>query len=127
MCLISKWNFPKKAKEDIICYKILRKEEYGYYTPYLDTPVKLNSTLKATGCRFRSFKNRYEVGEGYIHAYTKRYLANPVRFEEFMDDSYDYVSIKCIIPKGTKYHVSKNGFEICSRKMHLEDISIPSL
>ena len=53
MCLNSKWRFPKRAKKDIVCYKILEKVETDnddeYYTPYQDTEVDITKPFKAKG------------------------------------------------------------------------------
>lgn len=38
------------AEEDIICYKILKKDSEGYFTPYRDFAVDMDSKiLKAEG------------------------------------------------------------------------------
>ena len=122
MCLISKWRFAKKAKKDIVCYKVLDKMGDKYYTPYMDTIVDINRILKAKGFSFSFFDDPKEKGKGYIHTYASLYYAkehvsamackNPVVF-------------KCIIPKGTKYHISKNCTEFCSKKIDFES-QIPS-
>lgn len=119
MCLNSKWRFPKRAKKDIVCYKILEKVETDngdeYYTPYQDTEVDITKPFKAKGISL-SFSNntRYEKTKGYIHTissleYIKTYLRGfgGIKFAIF----------KCHIPKGTKYHESIYDVEYCSRKI----------
>ena len=113
MCLVSKWRFSKKAKEDIVCYKILGKMGEGYYTPYQDVKVDVTKPLKAVGNSI-TFFDPLEKRSGYIHTissleYIKMYL------HDF--DGIEFAVFKCIIPKGTKYHKSKDGTEYCSRKI----------
>lgn len=125
MCLISKYRFPKRAKEDITCYKVLaigRNSENTqiYYTPFMDIPVHVPGILKAEGSSIR-FDYIYEVGKGYIHAYYYDYTAitNVVR-DTFCN--IDSIVVECTIPKGTKYHINESGIEICAKKMIINKI-----
>ena len=114
MCLNSKWRFPKRAKNDIVCYKILETDNGDeYYTPFLSTNVDITKPFKAEGISL-SFNTRYEKTTGYIHTVSsleciRTYLRNI--------DCIKTVIFKCYIPKGTKYHKSLDNFEYCSRKI----------
>lgn len=115
MCLVSKWRFSKRAKKDIVCYKILERTGGEYYTPYLDTEVDITKPFKAKGISL-SFNNntRYEKTKGYIHTISDLGLIK--HYIEGMSCSHPVV-FKCIIPKGTRYHKSQNDNEYCSRKI----------
>lgn len=111
MCLISKWRFPKKADRNIVCYKVLRQSSFGrWITPYKWTHVTLDNYLVAKKCKTFSILNPYDKGAGYIHAYfNEKYIHFNLPTERVFI---------AIIPKGTKYHISKNG-EICAKKMFI--------
>lgn len=111
MCLKSKWRFPRRAKKDIVCYKILCREEGdNYYTPYTNFKVDINIPLKATESSLS--KNGYLKSIGYIHTYSS--------LEKALDEVLYFPSgviFKCIIPKGTKYHRSRTNIELCSKQI----------
>ena len=118
MCLISKWRFAKKASYDIVCYKVLDKMGDEYYTPYRDTIVDINRIFKAKGFSF-SFFDPKEKGKGYIHTYATLHYAKEHVFEMACRNP---VIFKCIIPKGTKYHISCNDSSFCSKQINFERI-----
>lgn len=121
MCLSSKWIFPRKAKEDIVVYKeVYCDKEDNIYSPYMLTKIgnikNLPISFKAKWLDIEEriewilFQNLKSIGAGYIHSYS----------------SLDYICVsvkrptciyKCIIPKGTKYHKSKNDTQYCSKKL----------
>ena len=121
MCLISKWRFAKKASHDIVCYKVLDKMGGEYYTPYMGTIVDINRVLKAKGFSFSFFEPK-EKGTGYIHTYVTLQYTKNCLFEIGYNPP---IVFKCIIPKGTKYHISKDCIEFCSKKIDFES-QIPS-
>lgn len=121
MGMLSKTRFPQRAKKDILCYKEFRVIENEDYlkTPIRGTIVPSESEWPTEmipehrpPLRFNS-DSAYIKGEGYIHAFIYKHK------------SYIYPKIvlaECIIPKGTKYHISKSGMEICARKLILKRI-----
>lgn len=116
MCLISDTRIPSIAKKSIICYKkvrLLNKEECE--TPCIKAILKrgkLNvakgpEQINIHGYSLQShFLFGYSIGEGYIHAYQDKGWGCWGK---------DYVSVTCIIPKGTKYFVG--SMDICANKM----------
>ena len=114
MCLISKRRFPQKAKEDIVCFKVLKRGHMvgtTWMTPFRYIPVETNKLLIAKECKTFSIHYPYNKGKGYIHAYA---------FKQFVrTNSYYERVFKAIIPKGTKYHISRDGTEICAKKMFI--------
>ena len=143
MCLQSKWIFPRKAAKDIVCYKILTKDDNGdLITPYQNFPIGNIKELPITveGGKGKSIKQYikcikylYEYSknivhsimtefkckeEGYIHAYTHLHDAEWIAIVS-RPSFGKYIIVKCIIPKGTSYHISFDGMEICARKMEI--------
>lgn len=114
MCLLSRSFLPKRAKKDIICYKILRQSQGSLYSPVMDTLVIL-SCLEAKGLNFPKRRKEYwQIGKGYIHAFLSKNLAY-ITCSTTFDDSVHRV-YKCMIPKGTKYYTGINS-EICAKKL----------
>ena len=109
------WTFPviEKAKKDIIVYKVLAfsniapfnssyKYQIGYNFPIHKDYLKLYET---------KHNRRGLVGFGWLHAYTDELSAINHTL-----DKKSYVNIyKMIIPKGTKYIISDDKTEICTK------------
>lgn len=87
------------AKEDIICYKIVRKRGDELYTPYQEVKIK-PGIFKATGTLSEDCGDRRKtVGEGVIHTFAK--------YDQALDekDGKNTLIYKCVIPKGTNYYI----------------------
>lgn len=128
MCLIAYNQPPKIATDDIPIFKyLLRSAFYNtWYTPYTLTLVPLDKILIG---KFESPLNeKYHIGhindknkeiivicDGFIHAFTTAF--------EHYQRSGGYLGqqtlIRGYIPKGTQYHVSIDGSEICAKKIIL--------
>ena len=120
MCLYSKQILPRRATKDIICYKVLCCTGSCFRTPYYDMRMDINKEYEAKGPKIAKafIKNNYQkyfaiVEKGYIHCFTQENAARDMWFY----DVRKRVIMKCIIPKGTLYYKSKNGLEICARKI----------
>lgn len=124
MCLYSRTPIPSIAQEDIICYKMF--EVNPIWKDYLRTPYMLEVVkLCDFPCMFTASPNKrvipaydasctnkiieYQIGPGFIHAYT-----HPIDIT-----SYRFCVVLCKIHKGTKYYVSTDGKEICASQMEL--------
>lgn len=113
------------AKKDITCYKILRKSsnqfsgsnqfgEVCYKTPFFYCNVKLGERVVAEGYQEfgrRSFPFKKDfthvANGGFIHTFAsmqgiKSFFKNWK--EEYSFGLYDYVVVKCHIPKGAQYY-----------------------
>lgn len=125
MCLESKTIFPRIAKEDIICYKVIDIKNYSVYNKsYQYDEHKIN---KANGgfwlikdilfhffCRKKYFFIRYY--SGILHSFAfKEYAFNLfVNLEKYES----YTIWECVIPKESLYfegHYNEYG----SRKLKL--------
>lgn len=124
MCLESKTVFPKIAKEDIICYKVIDIKGYSVYNrSYQYDEHKIN---KANGgfrlikdILFYFFHKRYSfVGYvfGILHSFVfKRYALNLL---SNLEKSDSYTVWECVIPKGSLYFEGYYN-EYGSRKLKL--------
>lgn len=131
MCLTTVQTRWLRAKEDIVCYKLLDRDKFynpiyalyvkgitEYQTPFRGTPIN-NEVLegkkyfRAKGwSTFEPGLGGYHITEGAIHACAT---------EEKAWDYYKYGSMgnsifKCIIPKGTRYAVGIDD-DICAKKI----------
>ena len=125
MCLESKTIFPKIAKEDIICYKVIDIKGYSVYNrSYQYDEHKIN---KANGgsrlikdILFYFFDRekypfvRYVFGTLHSFAFEKYALNLFIRLRK--NDSYTIW--ECVIPKGSLYFEGRY-YEYGSRKLKL--------
>jgi hypothetical protein len=99
MCLdIKKGSRLKTAKEDIVCYKMIRKCNETYYTWYKRALVVLGETYVSCLVRKKSPENVVEDG---IHSFKN--LIDLKNFVHWMLFGNYYI-VECIIPKGSKYY-----------------------
>lgn len=118
MCLIAQANVkPCVAQKDIKVVKLLKKQEDGsYVTPFQDTPVTLNSMLRAGGnskgfiCGYNDC--REEITSGFIHA-------------SLSVGKYDIedcvVGMVAYIPMGTEYFVGIYVSDVCAKQLFITD------
>lgn len=111
MCLVSSSKKPRIAKKDITVYKFVLIENNGYITPYERTPLIFDTTDLPKDIEKFGFRN-YHIRGGYIHAYTNYEEAKHGLVWYGM--RYNKTIIAGIIPRGTKYFVSKDKREICA-------------
>ena len=125
MCIRVKNIFPKKAKTDIVCYKLLNDDmtapctrfqyDLGEYKanglPSLLIDIKDSIIRKVR----KEFPMRYWYGVGLIHTYksfSSRFLSKYLK-------EFNQRVFKCIIPKGTYYYKSDDSIEYASRKLRI--------
>lgn len=108
MCLCTKWEKSKKAKRNIIVYKILDKDCVSPYRGFVyNLGVKYNTDFKSVK---GIFSNNTYVDDGF-HAFTsKRALLKSHLYKK----STPTVAFKCIIPKGSSYYISSCKKQIVS-------------
>lgn len=102
----------KKAKEDIVCYKILYVHNGNLFTPYTADEVPsqiykgelpmVSDPLKSRRF-FRRIFHSDVIEEGYIHTFRVEQCAlSTARY--FGIKGSEIRIFKCIIPKGTYYY-----------------------
>lgn len=125
MCLESKTIFPRIAKEDIICYKVIDAKNYSiYFGKYQYREHEINKAIGCFGlikdilfyffCRKRYSFIRYY--SGILHSFALKECALNSFYILRKDKSYTIW--ECIIPKGSLYfegHYNEYG----SRKLKL--------
>ena len=123
MCLYSK-NYPRIAKRNIVCYKVLRKWlTTSSCSKYIDsetivTPVTLDIVTVKTGGSFEAagteLKQKttsgYAYSRGFIHTFKN--VSDALEFLEICkansDSVLSFIIYYCIIPKNTKYVKGKD-------------------
>lgn len=107
------------AEKDITCYKILRKSKDNlggihYHTPFYQVYIELGERVIAKGYRdvgskLTPFRKHFThaVSGGFIHTFAtiqgvKSFFKN-WRVAYYFD-MFEYVVVKCYIPKGAKYY-----------------------
>lgn len=115
MCLVSSSSKPRIAKKNIIVYKFVLLENNQYITPYLRDSLISDTTNQPKDVEKFGFRN-YHIRGGYIHAFTS--------YEEAKHSlvwygvHYSKTIIAGVIPRGTKYFVSKNRKQICAETIN---------
>ena len=113
MCLYSNRKNFKKAKEDIICYKVLKviRTFFGYTfyaTPYMNKPVpKLGVEMKDDECldakKYPNISSKYMISAGGFHTF-KNFDDAKDELKWHLDNcGKEYIIVKSIIPKGSSY------------------------
>lgn len=106
MCLVTSQSKPLIAKEDIVVYKCLFKQETTLLSPYMEFEYKLR-TLYEVSLGVIICNDTTVVREGFHAYYTKKHALH-----KWTNEVY-----KCIVPKGSKYYLSKKFGEIVSDKL----------
>lgn len=132
MCLIAYNQQPKIATDDIPIFKYLFYDNFNHIwrTPYTLTEVPRNGILigefadkfselyykNRLGCKNRSFL--LQIDSGFIHAFTTTFVRESY-FLLYQSNGRYRSLIRGYIPKGTQYHISIDGSEICAKKIIL--------
>lgn len=108
-----KFQFPSKAKKDIICYKYLIKGKYPrsfYYGK--DYIMGKKESIKF---KFKEkISKRINIG---FHSYKEKELT--FLYQKYVyEDRKDTKCYKCIIPQGSRYY--ENDFEYVSEQIIIE-------
>ena len=122
MCLVSLTHIPSIAQEDIYCYKRLQRlQSTILVTPFVGLPIfDIPCVLEGLGARvIKPFWGAYEIGSGFIHAYTKKYIRDNTSFIKSPKSRLSLPLSLCKVPKGAKYYISTDHYEICATKMEI--------
>lgn len=110
MCLIKLHKYPKIAKKDIFCIKVLKKSDYALITPYTKHEIRSNiQKEKLNSIDLISTIKCCYISENWIHSHT--FYASLHRY--FNNGFYIFL---CIIPKGTLYYIGKDD-DYCSKEL----------
>ena len=131
MCIEVKNIFPKRAKTDIVCYKLLKEDMTAPYPGFTYDFKEYKANVLFI--LLKDIKNfiiekpyslkggpYYYYSIGLLHTYKKSALP-------FVINQCKYLKrrlFKCIIPKGTYYYESSDFSKYASRKLRIvEEIS----
>lgn len=107
MCFYTKGSKIKIAKRDIICYKTVRKNHDGYFSMYQNFDYKCNKKY--------SGKSKLKLFLKWLHN-------ENITCEAYHSYTWcNYVSIPCIIPKGSLYLIDKYKNEYCSTSIIIKN------
>lgn len=136
MCLHTKRIFPRKAKEDIICYKTLVYSEWSddMYTPFRNACVTTENKIigfeQKPADKLVWWSRRGEINEGAIHTYSKKEHLFGCAHIIYDDNGFpcDIANwgrnriFVCKIPKGTFYWEGKYGDYASQKIVYLKEI-----
>ena len=123
MCLYTKNLKPYVAKEDIKVYKILKKTNGEYITPYQNTKVSLGSVMNPyTEIEYRDAYYGYDnctlrIKGGCIHAVTSTIAYD----KDIVKDVDNYIVVEAYIPKGVKFYFSDDFVEVAAKELYITD------
>lgn len=99
------------AEEDIVCYKVMAKNDYGWITPYTRTPVsnsivsgEKNFKANSYECVNYVYSDVFEITSGFIHTFA--IPSDAITLAKSFSGGKVFT---CIIPKGVKYYKSSSG------------------
>lgn len=117
MCLVKLQRFPKRAKEDIKCYKVLAVVNADDVTMYYSSPVYYEKyTFENNKCEKKSKFKLFEIlfsntiSKG-IHTFNTK--KNNIH--------YALIQYDAIIPKGTLYYVGRDNDLVSERLIVYEN------
>ena len=106
MCLLVNEKVAKVAEEEIVCYKIIVKDESGTFrTPFRGNLVEMNELLVEESFQFRSDGTDVHIG---FHSFDSFESA----IEQVDEDEDNYYIIQCVIPAGSRYWKGRFSSEV---------------
>ena len=132
MCLITTDIKRKVANEDIIVFKIFRRNNKSLYQKFDYTSFigkRYDETeeeeVNMTTDDSLHYRTIIKVSRGFVHSFSDCYQAN-VRLMMLKDAGFygeiELVVRKCIIPKGSEYYYSDFWNEYASKSIIIGDI-----
>lgn len=116
MCFSTKKLVLKQAKRNKVFYKVLEPingfftdKIYRYITPYREMEVCLGKWYTSDSATVEFCNSDMTVGHGVFHLFKNRKSA-----ESLAKNSYKYIVVKAIVPKGAFYAINDHGEVITS-------------
>lgn len=116
MCLVKSHKFPKRAKEDIICFKKLLCDNNSFFTYFIGEPITSpiqkgrNNKISQFIWIFKSLFIKY-ITDGFVHVYSSRYK----NIMNTTSEDKAYFIYK--IPKGAFYYQNENYTELAATRI----------
>ena len=123
----------KIAEHDIICHKLMVRNERGFRPLFHNNGVtyQLGDTMKPSfddSYPLSELDEMYVIGAGVIHAWHPYDFCSPIMIElarfagkDEVDEGEKIVLVWCVVPKGTAYWTNHCN-EIIAKKMILKDL-----
>lgn len=106
MCLYTEEERPVTATEDIVCYKVTRREKNEeMMSLYIRSPVKMNQVL--TVPKFQAEPSYYGKIEYGFHSFAELDAALYEMAGRIVARHEEFFVIECRIPKGSKFWTGK--------------------
>ena len=125
MCIRVKNIFPKKAKTDIVCYKLLNDDmtapctgfqyDLGEYKANGLSSLLIDIKDSIIRKVRKEISICYWYSVGLIHTYKDIPLITSTKYFKEINRRV----FKCIIPRGTYYYESDNSIEYASRRLKI--------
>lgn len=116
MCFSTKKLVLKQAKRNKVFYKVLEPinelftdKIYRYVTPYRDMEVCLGKLYSSDSATVEFCNSDMTLGFGVFHLFKNRKSA-----ESLANNSYKYIVVKAIVPKGAFYAINDHDEVITS-------------
>ena len=107
---------PKVAKKDIVCYKVIKYGKTGFFTPFMGMPVDVHECHKKREglidplCKFQEYPYpKTNLGHFINHGIHSWRNVNDAMLNRCSSDEVPSLVLRCIIPKGTRYWIGKEG------------------
>jgi len=120
MCLYTKQRFPREAKEDIHCFKVLKRNKNSkiFWAPVQKKMYRQDKEYKTIIVRHGE-----HVNQGFHSCLImERAIVTGLRYASRETlKTYDMCILDAIIPAGSLYYIGKND-EIVSNRIIIKDV-----
>lgn len=137
MCLVKSHKFPKRAKEDITCFKKLLCDNDSFFTYFMGEPITSsiqkgrNNKISQFIWIFKSLFIKY-ITDGFVHVYSNR--CKNIMQVLINSTHEDTVYFICKIPKGAFYYQDENYTTLAATRIEylakvkssIEDVKTPN-
>ena len=120
MCLYTKWRLPREAKEDIHCFKVLKRNKNSNI---LWAPVQKKMYRQEKEYKTIIVRHGEHVNQGFHACITIERAMNlgAIYASRKTLKKYDMLILDAIIPAGSLYYIGDND-EIASNRIIIKDI-----
>lgn len=89
-----------KTQNDVFCYKLVQKAEFGYYS-YIQQHYFIDSISAKTFCNFNHIKHMQSLESEVVHAFMSLDTAVKHMRVAYLNKGRNLVILKCVIPKNS--------------------------
>ena len=124
MCLITDWDKPRIAKENIICYKWYGMLNFVYVSPYRGKPMPDSNIVTYSDLSEPEILHLFTTIPKYTIEKGFHSFVNYIDAERDSHHNRDAIIVSCVIPKGSRYYKGVfGGMEsYCSEAIIIEKL-----